>query len=349
MPAAAAARHDVLDVHHLPLGDGRISSVPEAGSVMSCRTGPGRRGGARHAGPWIHGDTWDLTEKLHVQGRVMWPQARFTITETREGRVVSRRIEGDGLPVDTPTGRFPIAADDPAYRIDTNPNAIEQQDIVLTLPVDPRIAPAPSCVPMGMIGIALNGVAIFNALDDAGRDAVAHEVQDVCDGHPQMHGEYHYHGPSPCLPKEAENEALVGYALDGFGIYSIYDAAGNELTDADLDACHGRVGTVMWNGGRTSVYHYVLTRDYPYTIGCFRGTPLRLPRPRGRRHGGFDGALPPLRPPRRRFSRPAVAPAPARRGARPSAPEAARPADPARSGSAPCRAGPRSRWCPRPG
>ncbi len=219
-----------------------------------------------------------------------WPEAQFSITETSEGRVVSRLIKGNGLPVKTPTGSFPISPSDPAYQIDTNPNSISQQHIALTLPMDPQIATEPSCAPMGMIGIALNGVAIFNAIDDAGRDAVAHEVQDLCNGHPQMRGEYHYHGPSPCLPNETANEQLIGYALDGFGIYSMYDADGKELTDANLDQCHGRVSEVEWNGKRQAIYHYVLTREYPYTIGCFKGTPASLPRPAG----PMMGRLPPL-------------------------------------------------------
>lgn len=282
--AAVAGKHDVLDIHHLPLGDGHISTTPERGNVMSCRMGPGR-GGARHVGNWIHGDTWDLTEKLHVEGKVSWPEAQFAITETSDGRIVSRIVKGNGLPVKTLTGTFPVAPDDPAYQIDRNPNSIEPQNIALTLPANPIIAAEPSCVPMGMIGVALNGVAIFNALDDGARDAVAHEVQDLCNGHPQMRGEYHYHGPSPCLPGETADEQLIGYALDGFGIYSIYDANGNELTDADLDACHGRVSKVMWNGKRVAIYHYVLTREYPYTIGCFRGTPLHLARPYRSRRG----------------------------------------------------------------
>ncbi len=277
--AHAAAKHDVLDIHHLPLGDGHISTVPRRGYEMACRRGAGRGGGAQHLGSWIHGATWDLSEKLHVQGKVNWPEAQFAITETKDGRVVSRRITGNGLPVKTPTGVFPVSPGDPAYQIDRNPNSIQAQNIVLTLPADPEPASAPSCVPMGMIGVALNGVAIFNALDDGGRDAVAHEVQDLCNGHPQMAGEYHYHGPSPCLPGETENATLIGYALDGFGIYSIYDANGTELTNADLDACHGRVSPVMWNGTRVAIYHYVLTREYPYTIGCFKGTPVRIPRP----------------------------------------------------------------------
>lgn len=262
---------DVLDVHRLPLGDGRVAAAPERGSVLSCRT-DFRRGAVVHSGAWIHGDTWDLTEKPTVRGRVTWPEARFAITTTETGRVVSRVVQGNGLPLGTPTGTFPIARDDPAFAFDRNPNGIAPQDVLLTLPRDPDLAGTPGCVPMGMIGVALNGVAIYNALDDAGLDAVAHEVQDLCSGHPQMRGEYHYHGPSPCLPDQTARATLIGYALDGFGIFSTYDADGREVTNADLDTCHGRVGAIEWDGQRVEMYHYVLTREYPYTVGCFRGS-----------------------------------------------------------------------------
>lgn len=278
--AADQARHDVLDIHHLTIGDGKISATPQSGYVMSCRTGPGRGGGAQHDGPWIHSGTWDASEKLHVEGKVTWPKAQFSISETQSGRVISRLIQGNGLPVDTPTGTFPVSPADRAYQIDRNPNPVGTYTLTLTLPLDPQFAASPSCVPMGFIGVALNGVAIFNALDDGARDAVAHEVQDLCNGHPQAAAIYHYHGSSPCLPGETGNEQLIGYALDGFGIFSIYDATGTELTDADLDVCHGRTSTVEWNGKRVAVYHYALTREYPYTIGCFRGTPAE-PRPFG--------------------------------------------------------------------
>jgi hypothetical protein len=70
-----------------------------------------------------------------------------------------------------------------------------------------------------------------------------------------------------------------GYALDGFGLYSIYDATGTELTNADLDDCHGRVSTVEWNVKSVSNYHHVLAREYPYTVACFHGTRLRRPEP----------------------------------------------------------------------
>ena len=40
---------------------------------------------------------------------------------------------------------------------------------------------------------------LFSALDAAGRDAVAHEVHDGCQGHPQITGTYHYHSVTACL------------------------------------------------------------------------------------------------------------------------------------------------------
>ena len=264
---APNSKTDVLDPTKLPLGDGKVSSNPKKEYVYSC-TQDFRGGGAAHVGDWIHGDTWDMTAKTHVEGNIKWPNAQFTITTNGSNRTIT----GNGLPIDTTTGIFPISSTDPAYQIDRNPNSIKQQDVSINLPLNPSFATSPSCVPMGMIGVATNGVAIYNALDDAGRDAVAHEVQDLCDGHPQSQGEYHYHGPSDCLPNEKENNTLIGYALDGYGIYSMYDANGHEITNSDLDACHGTTSEIEWNGKKVNMYHYVLTREYPYTIGCFKGT-----------------------------------------------------------------------------
>lgn len=266
----AATNHiATIDIRAIPLGDGKISSSPEVGYVDACQS-DFRRGGADHAGDWIQGSTWNLSKKILVEGKVRWPNAKFSVRLEGSRRILS----GNGLPVDSITGIFPIQPTDPAYQYDRNPNHIEPYTVSYSLPANPTFAPKASCVPMGPVGYALNGVAIFNALDAAGRDAVAHEVQDSCNGHPQGAGIYHYHGPSPCMPHANERDALVGYALDGFGIYSMYNAKGQEYTDADLDACHGIASEIEWNGKMVDMYHYVLTQEYPYTIGCFRGTPI---------------------------------------------------------------------------
>lgn len=253
----------------LPLGDGKYSTTPMQGYLMSCVTQWSST--KTHSGPWIQGGVWYPSEKIAVEGVVSWPSGKTTITLS--GSTLTITSNNLPTPPET-TGIFPIQTTDPAYQYDTNPNAIVAQDIALTLPANPTVAASPTCVPMGMIGFATDGVAIFDALDNSGHDAVAHEVQDSCNGHPNGHGQYHFHGPSPCMPNEMTS-GLVGYALDGFGIYGeINPATGKVWTDSDLDACHGVTSTVIWHGNAVQMYHYVLTPEFPYTVGCFRGTPV---------------------------------------------------------------------------
>lgn len=269
--ASAIIAVDSVDGTKLPLGDGKRSTNPKKGYIFSCQTAFSQNaGGASADGSWIHGTTWNVREKISVRGSVVWSTAWFKSALSG----LSRLLSGNGLPVGSHTGTFPVASDDPAYQIDRNPNSITAHTLQLTLPRDPTLAATATCVPMGAIGHALNGVAIFNALDGRGDDAVAHEVQDSCNGHPERSGEYHYHGPSSCIPGADKPDTLVGYALDGFGIFSRFDAAGKEYTDADLDACHGITSDIEWNGKKVTMYHYVLTQEYPYTLGCFRGTPV---------------------------------------------------------------------------
>ena len=64
---------------------------------------------------------------------------------------------------------------------------------------------------------------------------------------------------------------LIGYALDGHGIYVDRDAKGHLPTNADLDVCHGRTSPGLWNGRMPSRYHDV-TLEYPYTMGCYHDT-----------------------------------------------------------------------------
>jgi hypothetical protein len=271
-PAAGGA--DATNPSFLPLGDGKVStSGAQRGYVYRCGAGgaPPGAGGAFAEGPWIRADgTYDLTAKAIVDGAVSWP-GRFTIRVTKKRRVFS----GNGLPGEQTTGEFPIQASDDAYQYDRNPNSIASQSVAYSLPRHPkRAASGPSCLGGGAIGIARNGVAIFDGLDALQRDAVAHEVQDACGGHPQQQGVYHYHSIPACLTAgepATRASGLVGFALDGFPIYGPRGAGGRLLTNEDLDACHGQTSRVRFEGRMQRIYHYNATFEYPYTLGCFRG------------------------------------------------------------------------------
>jgi YHYH protein len=257
-------------VTSLPLGDGKVLDQPQVGYVFACPTHPGPPLGAHHEGEWIQGKVWYPSRKVFVDGEVLWKNANIEIRLENNQRV----IRANNLPTH-PTGVFPISFTDDAYQYDRNPNAIREQTILLTLPALPTEAGEPSCLPMGMIGFALTGVAIYNALDAQQRDAPAYEIQDTCKGHPEVSGQYHYHDWSDCIQDKAgrsgKHSDLIGYALDGFGIYGLHGEDGQELSNTDLDACHGHTHALTWDDGLLELYHYHMTREYPYTLGCFQG------------------------------------------------------------------------------
>lgn len=253
----------------LPLGDGHyVTDAPRKGYIYLCRTMRGG-GGAQHAGSWIHGKSWNINQKIAVQGRMMWREARFNDTVADNLRVLS----GNGLPVGATTGIFPIQPADPAYAYDRNPNHVQQQTLRETLPLKPVYSDTPYCMG-GEAGVMLNGVPLFNGFDAGMRDAAAHEIQDSCEGHPQRSGQYHYHSLSACI-RDISERRVIGFALDGFPITGPEIRQGKYLTTEDLDECHGITSDIVLDGRETVTYHYVMTQDFPYSVSCFRGKPTR--------------------------------------------------------------------------
>jgi YHYH protein len=268
---AAAATSGTLT--HLPLNDYRYTtSGAKASWIYLCPNSitPGGPGAGVATPPWIDtaANTWNMLAKVAVQGAVSWTsQVSATISGSK------RVVTGNGLPSHT-TGIFPISSSDPAYQYDENPSAIASQNVSYSIPSQPAVAARPSCTNMGAIGIMRTGAVLFNALDAQGRDAAAHEVLDTCWGHPQQQGQYHYHTFSSCMKDtRSGHSALLGYAIDGFGIYGPRGQNGATLKTANLDECHGHTHAIVWNGKTVIMYHYHMTYDYPYSLGCYRGTP----------------------------------------------------------------------------
>lgn len=298
--AAAILNLPGVNLDALPFYTDHVTTTtPARNYLYVCTMAPfnNNRAGAEHAGPWIHSDgTFSLLSKPIVSGSITWPNHQLMVT-VENGQ---RNLEGNDLP-STPSGQFPIEPNTNAYNYDRNPNSIQEQQLSFSIPANPSMASEPGCLPPGgAIGVYLNGVEFFNALDAGGRDAVAYEIQDQCMGHPQQEGVYHYHGLSPCLNlgDPSGTSPLLGYALDGFGIYGPYQD-GKWLHNEDLDECHGITSTVIWEGRPTEIYHYVANYEFPYTVGCFRGSAQikREEGPRGFGPGSGGSMRPPPPPP----------------------------------------------------
>ena len=259
----------------LPVGDGKyVTDAAKAGSVYVCsqyaQNFKTAQGGAGVRGPWFTNNNtqYDINKKLHVQGSVTWQNS---FSNAINGS--TRAITTNDLPNHT-TGTFPIAASDPAYAYDRNPNRIQAQSLSYSLSAGPTYG-SPQCMG-GEVGVMLTGVALFNAFDAGGRDAGAWEIQDSCGGHPQRTGEYHYHTLSSCI-KDISVRTVIGFALDGFPVTGPQVGTNNILTTSDLDECHGLTSEVVLDGKKVTTYHYVMTQDFPYSVSCFRATATRPP------------------------------------------------------------------------
>jgi hypothetical protein len=133
------------------------------------------------------------------------------------------------------------------------------------IPLKPVLAKKPisakKALFRGAIALAINGVPIFNALNNRGEDAFLAGELDEFGGHCGRGDDYHYHTAPVHLQKAAGKGNPIAYALDGFPLYGYADADGKE--PEDLDEYNGRI-----EGGE---YRYYSTRKYPYINGGMRG------------------------------------------------------------------------------
>jgi len=110
----------------------------------------------------------------------------------------------------------------------------------LTLPVEATEASEDCYTPIGLAGMMVNGVSIFNWTDGFSYEnegvwynlAQKYEVWDVsvCGGH-AAGGEYHHHSVAPCLGDQLDDDGsghspIYGWAPDGVPMYGPWVASG---------------------------------------------------------------------------------------------------------------------------
>jgi hypothetical protein len=157
----------------------------------------------------------------------------------------------------------------PQAGMQVNPNRITSQNMVLRVPVTPQVTSASSDTPLGVMGVSINGVALFNQYA-AGRSPLSGEIAtfDRYNGHPQQSGMYHYHIEPVYLTAQGSSR-LLGVLLDGFPVYGTRDPSG--AAPSGLDNCNGHVGATP--EFPLGIYHYHIVSTPPYIAGCFRGQP----------------------------------------------------------------------------
>lgn len=134
------------------------------------------------------------------------------------------------------------------------------------IPRSPELAAEPISARTGLfrgaIAMAVNGVPIFNALNNRGDDAFLVGELDEFGGHCGRADDYHYHVAPLHLQEIVGPTTPIAYALDGFAIYGSVEPDGSPLEA--LDDYNGHVGT-------DGTYHYHGTTTYPYINGGLVG------------------------------------------------------------------------------
>jgi hypothetical protein len=124
-------------------------------------------------------------------------------------------------------------------------------------------------VGQGGVGLAFNGVN-FDPPAPVAAILAAHTIApfDDAGGHINPHEGYHYHaatGHTKEIEQADGHAAMIGYVLDGFGLYAYLDPAGNP--PVGLDECGG-------HSDKTRGYHYhVGAPGSNQIISAFRGIP----------------------------------------------------------------------------
>lgn len=209
-----------------------------------------------------------------------WLKFSCRVTLTKNGNTLS--AVSDQQP-DYKSMYFPTS--NACYQNETsglhNPNEIVAKSLTVNISLTPNTV---SGAMMGaVVGMALNGVPVFSNFAAPGDDIYKEAMTfDACGGHPQMSGQYHYHGEPYALSYDDSN--LIAVLRDGYPVYGRKDSDGSYPT---LDSFGGHTGVTP--DSTTPTYHYHVNqqtstnsgtlgqKQYFLTTGTYRGQAAACP------------------------------------------------------------------------
>lgn len=134
------------------------------------------------------------------------------------------------------------------------------------LPLKPVPAASPISVEnrflRGAIGLAVNGIPIFNPRNNRGEISYKIGELDQWGGHCGRADDYHYHIAPLHLQSVVGAGKPIAYALDGYPILGPEEPDGSKATGIDAQGGHSSPALG---------YHYHASMDYPYVIAGFHG------------------------------------------------------------------------------
>ena len=155
---------------------------------------------------------------------------------------------------------------------------VPAKDYAAPVPLMPKLGSTPQTRDAAL-GTAINGVPIYDytgggemSVGDLGQyhaenDTLKTQQLDSCGGHAGRGNDYHYHVKPTCMIKQMKNagdNAIIGWAFDGFPIYGDNNPDGSPIALNVLDVCNGQPDAKFG-------YRYQTLAKAPYIIQCLMG------------------------------------------------------------------------------
>lgn len=162
--------------------------------------------------------------------------------------------------------------------VGTNEQLPVPADYSAPIPLQPSLGSSP-LTRDAALGVAVNGVPVYDytgggemSADDLLHHQTRHDTLltgqlDICGGHAGRGDDYHYHVKPTCMIEKMANagdDAIIGWAFDGYPIYGNNNPDGTTIVDGTLDVCNGQLDD-------TFGYRYHTSEEAPYIIQCLMG------------------------------------------------------------------------------
>jgi len=191
------------------------------------------------------------------------------------------RFKSTGLPASTDSQMIGIRA--------SNQQFPAAHDFEFEINRSPRYQQNTTATEPGAIGVAVNGVPLFNPdtqgpAGATGKRPTAFDAGELddCGGHAGRGDDYHYHIAPKCLIENLGADHVeklkkpIGFAMDGFPILALGWFEKSNDVEALLDLCRGMFDE------NDSYFYNVMNKPKWDILNCFHGRPRGFARDRWR-------------------------------------------------------------------
>ena len=212
---------------------------------------------ASKGGIWLEGgEAYDVDGAFVKNMATFYKNSTWLMYNTTTGAITKTSTQAECEAAANPN----VTATYKNYCVECLPSYVANLSHTYYLPVTPKAAASavafgngPRSTGPSTRGLAFNGV-VFDAPAPTSNILAAYTLApfDDAGGHINITAGYHYHAATGLTTKKTQADghaAMIGYAMDGYGMYEHFDSTGKEYTDLD-----------------SSLGHYDTTRGYHYHV-----------------------------------------------------------------------------------